>query len=67
MMPTITVFEKKADHAERGKIIAQAKRLNIVTEDAFMPMFRFIEWMTPVFFEETVTVKIRDHQAINEP
>lgn len=66
MMSAITVFEKKTYDAERRKIIAQAKGVDIVTKDTFVPMFRFIKWMTPVFLEETVPIKVWDNQPVNE-
>ena len=66
MMAAIAMLEEKAYDLEGREVIAQAERIDVMTQNAFISMRRFVEWMTPVLLPEAVPVEIRNHQSIDE-
>ncbi len=66
MMAAISMLEEKAYDSKDSEVIAQAERIEVMTQNAFMSVCCFVEWMTPVLFPEAVPVEIRNHQPIDE-
>ena len=66
MMAAIAMLEEKAYGTEGREVIVQAERIDVMTQNAFISVRRFGEWVTPVLFPEAVPVEIRNHQPIDE-
>lgn len=58
MMTAVAMFEEKAYDCQGFDRIAQAQRIDVMLQNAVIPVFRFAEWMNPVLFPEAVSVEI---------
>ena len=66
MMAAVAMLEEKAYYSEGCEVIVQAERIDIMTQNAFISVRRFVEWMTSVFLPEGVPVEIWNHKPIDE-
>ena len=66
MMAAIAMLEEKAYYSEGCEVIVQAECINIMTQNAFISVRRFVEWMSAVFLPETVPIEIWNHQPIDK-
>ena len=64
MMAAIAMLEEKAYDPKGREVIAQAERIDVMSQNAFISVRRFVEWMTPVLLPEAVPAVSYTHLTL---